>query len=48
MTREEISSAIAEYLQDHAISELLDVVACRAEDKERKDRMVIGNEQTSR
>lgn len=37
MTREEISNAIAEYLQDHAISELLDVVACRVEDKEREE-----------
>lgn len=37
MTREEISDAIKEYLQDHAISELLDVVTCRVEDKERRE-----------
>lgn len=37
MTREEISNAIEEYLQDHTISELLDVVACRVEDKEREE-----------
>lgn len=36
MTREEMSCEIEAFLEDHPISELLDIVACRVEDLERE------------
>jgi hypothetical protein len=34
MTREEMSCEISMFLDEHPISELLDIVACRVADKE--------------
>lgn len=36
MTREEMSCEIEYFLEEHPVSELLDIVACRVEDLERK------------
>ena len=36
MTREEMSCEIRVFLDDHPLSELLDIIACRVEDLERE------------
>lgn len=42
MSREEIASAISEYLEDHSVAELLDVLVYRVAEKEDVDPTKIG------
>ena len=41
MSREEIASAISEYLEDHSVAELLEVLAYRVAEKEGVDATTI-------